>query len=46
MNLIELQSDSARFRNALLIDTDAGPTRFSDVCEEWQDKDFGGLDSG
>lgn len=46
MNLLQLQSDPVAFRQALLIDTDFGATRFADVIEEWQDSDFRALDDG
>lgn len=46
MDLKQLQSDPAAFRSTLLIDTDAGAQRFSDVMDEWQDRDFRALDSG
>jgi hypothetical protein len=46
MNLLDLQSDPAAFRDALLIDTDGGPRPFRDVVDDWQTKDFAALDSG
>ena len=46
MNLHELQSSPAKFRQALLIDTDRGPVRFSDCIDPWQSIDFEALDNG
>jgi len=46
MNLLELQSDPAAFRNALLIDTDAGPRPLGECMDPWQAADFHALDSG
>lgn len=46
MNLLDLQSDPAAFRDALLIDTDAGPAPFADRMDDWQRTDFEALDSG
>ena len=46
MELIKLQSDPSEFRQKLLIDTDAGPTPFAQVIEDWQDHDFRALDDG
>lgn len=46
VNLLELQSDPAAFRSALLIDTDAGPARFADRMDAWQATDFAALDAG
>jgi hypothetical protein len=46
MNLLELQSDPAKFRQSLLIDSDQGPVKFEDVVNDWQKHDFEQLDSG
>lgn len=46
MNLLDLQSDPAAFRDALLIDTDAGPAPFAERMDDWQAADFAALDSG
>lgn len=46
MNLIELQQNPARFRDALLIDTDSGPRLLREVMDDWQREDFEALDSG
>lgn len=46
MKLQDLQRDPAKFRDALLIDSDSGPVRFSTVIDEWQAQDFAALDPG
>lgn len=46
MDLLQLQSDPAEFRSALLIDTDGGPKPLADVMDPWQAKDFSALDAG
>ncbi len=46
MDLKQLQADPAAFRDALLIDTDAGPCPLKDCINDWQAKDFAVLDSG
>lgn len=46
MKLLDLQDDPLRFREALLIDTDAGPRSFVECMDEWQAADFNALDSG
>lgn len=35
----------AAFRNDILVDTDAGPRKFGDVCEPWQRADFEAMDA-
>jgi hypothetical protein len=46
MELLKLQQDPAAFRDALLIDTDAGPRPLREVQDDWQRRDFEALDSG
>lgn len=46
MNLRELQSDPAAFRQALLIDTDSGPARYGEGMDPWQREDCEALDDG
>lgn len=46
MNLRELQADPQAFRQALLIDADAGPTPFAEAMDDWQRRDFQALDAG
>ncbi len=46
MKLLDLQRDPAEFRASLLIDTDRGPTPFSEVMDDWQAADFTALDPG
>jgi len=46
MDLLNLQSDPAAFRAALLIDTDDGPRPFADVMDDFQRRDFEALDNG
>lgn len=46
MDLLNLQSDPAAFRAALLIDTDSGPKPFAEVMDDFQKKDFEALDPG
>lgn len=46
MNFIALQHDPAAFRQALLIDTDAGPRPLGECLDDWQKTDFEALDSG
>lgn len=46
MDLLQLQSDPAAFRQALLIDTDAGPRPLAEVMDDWQAADFAALDPG
>jgi phage terminase large subunit-like protein len=46
MSLLDLQSDPAAFRAALLIDTDSGPRPFADVMDDFQRHDFEALDNG
>jgi len=43
MKLLELQRDPAAFREALLIDTDAGPVPFAECMDDWQRADFEAL---
>jgi Phage Terminase len=44
--LRKLQASPAAFRSVLLIDSDSGPQRLSDVCDDWQAADFTALDPG
>jgi hypothetical protein len=44
VNLAALQSDPAAFRNALLIDADAGPVAFGKALDPWQREDFAAID--
>jgi phage terminase large subunit-like protein len=46
MDLLALQSDPAAFREALMIDTDAGPKPFAECVKdnEWQSADFAAMD--
>jgi hypothetical protein len=46
VNLLELQSDPNAFREALLIDTEAGPAPLVEKIDDWQLHDFRALDSG
>jgi len=46
MDLKQLQSDPAAFRQVLLIDTDNGPLPFTQVMDDWQRSDFEALDNG
>jgi phage terminase large subunit-like protein len=48
MDLLNLQSDPAAFRDALLIDTSAGPKPYRDCIQgnDWQADDFAALDPG
>jgi phage terminase large subunit-like protein len=46
MDLLELQANPAAFREALAIDTDAGPQPFAERMDPWQRADFAALDDG
>ncbi|MBA3483198.1 MAG: hypothetical protein H0T51_15425 [Pirellulales bacterium] len=46
MDLRAIQCDPAAFRDALLIDADAGPRRFGPNLDPWQRDDFAAIDSG
>jgi hypothetical protein len=44
--LKRLQSSPVAFRSALLIDSDSGPRRLSEIVDDWQRRDFEALDDG
>ena len=46
MDLLELQSDPAKYRAALLIETDGGPKPLGKCMDVWQKQDFRALDGG
>jgi phage terminase large subunit-like protein len=46
MELLKLQADPDAFRQALVIDTDAGPRPLGECVDPWQKQDFQSLDSG
>ena len=46
MDFQTLQADPAAFRNAVLIDADAGPVRLGEVLDDWQRENFHAIDGG
>jgi hypothetical protein len=46
MDLLRIQSDPAKFRAAVLVDTDRGPRPLANVMDDWQAADFAALDAG